>query len=213
MRHFLLVLLLLSCENKPINGVENPPPPGMDPIKTTTIVPSWTSTLPPGGKVYRLIKGKHQDPWDINAGIEMLSKNFAWMASFNDNTAYTTVNPENQKDINKLVGFSDCWSQHHTNSARFGWYWDLETKKHKIFAYAYADGQRMYSYITSVDLREIVTLSLEVKGREYVFFAKGVEVRLPRGCGNEWVFGYRLYPYFGGDEVAPQDMDLWLKVI
>ena len=42
-------------------------------------------------------------------------------AVFDDSAIYETVSESNQADINKLMGFSDCTSHHHSNSARFGW--------------------------------------------------------------------------------------------
>src|SRR5690606_41284654 len=55
---------------------------------------------------------------------------------------YKNPHPENQDDINKLYGFSDCTSLHHANSARFGWNW--KDGALRIHAYCYVDSVRQY---------------------------------------------------------------------
>ncbi len=48
---------------------------------------------------------------------------FGWNISFDSSAIYKTVDSVNQLDINKLIGWSDCGSNHMENSIRFGWRW------------------------------------------------------------------------------------------
>ena len=174
--------------------------------QTTT---SELTDLPNGGQIFKIKEGSH-----YHSGILIYfspRKYHRWQAYFFENTIYESKTKENQLDINKLVGFSDCFSLHHQNSARFGWNWDLENKVMKLHAYSYNDSNRQYAFIKNVPLKTVLNLSLRAQGDEYIFIAGGVEVRLPRHCGSEWAFGYKLFPYFGGDETAPHDMNIWLK--
>lgn len=127
-------------------------------------------------------------------------------AIFDDSAVYETIDPRNQGDINKLYGFSDCGSHHHTNSARFGWRWFEGALQ--IFAYTYADGERAWAYLGDATIGEQADYALTVDGAAYVFTFGGVTARLPRGCAGDGGVKYRLYPYFGGDEVAPHDITI-----
>lgn len=127
-----------------------------------------------------------------------------FFATFDPTAEYTTDDPANQGDINKLYGFSDCDSHHHTNSARFGWRWyDDELQ---IFAYTYADGIRDWEQLGVVGFGGAHHYRLESVGDQYRFSLDGgPEVVMDRGCTSTLV-RYRLYPYFGGDETAPHDI-------
>jgi hypothetical protein len=151
--------------------------------------------------------------WVIPAGShDMLGANVALTTTdvlslrvrFDASADYTTVDPANQADINKLRGFSDCSTHHQTNSARFGWRWldgHLE-----ILAYDYVGGQRQWQLLTTTAPGEWLDLRLEAIGATYVFTVDGVSTVMPRGCADAGLAKYELWPYFGGDEVAPHDV-------
>src|SRR5688572_23124258 len=50
-----------------------------------------------------------------------------------------------QDSKNKLLGFSDCNSLHHQNSARFAWQWYNDQLE--IYAYCYVNGQRVEKFV------------------------------------------------------------------
>jgi hypothetical protein len=39
----------------------------------------------------------------------------------------------------------------------------------------------------------------------------GITTQLPRLATTEKAKGYQLYPYFGGDEAAPHQVNIWIK--
>jgi hypothetical protein len=124
-----------------------------------------------------------------------------FIAVFDESAIYTSQNSYNQSDINKLYGFSDCGTLHHKNSARFGWNW--QNNALRIYAYVYSDGARISKEITSVALGRENTFKIEKKAGQYIFTVNNLHsTRIQAGC-NTRVEGYRLYPYFGGDEKAP----------
>lgn len=154
--------------------------------------------------IYKIKKGNHNS--GIHAAL-VSTKKFNFTAKFDDSGKYSLSNI-NQFDINKLYGFSDCFSNQHKNSARFGWVWNEKASKMEIHAYTYAKGVRNYKYITSVPINKSHSFSIAVDGKNYIMTANGVTVRMERGCSSKIAFGYKLYPYFGGDEVAPHDITI-----
>lgn len=129
-------------------------------------------------------------------------------ALFDSSAIYQTGKPENQGDINKLFGTSDCSSYHHTNSARFGWRW--YENQLEIWAYAYVDGERKMSIIDTVALNKFNEYEIRFEESRYVFRLNDKEVEMPRSCQKE-AKGYKLFPYFGGDEAAPNDISIWIE--
>lgn len=126
-----------------------------------------------------------------------------------DSTAiYSTIDPANQGDINKLYGVADCNSYHHTNSARFGWRWYEE--KMEIWAYTYVNGERKSSLVDTVALGTFNEYEISFEDNKYLFRLNDKEVEMPRHC-EATAEGYRLFPYFGGDETAPHNINIWIE--
>lgn len=128
---------------------------------------------------------------------------------FDASAEYATVDPANQADINKLRGFSDCSSHHQTNSARVGWRWS--TDRIELLAYTYVDGARQSSLLGSVRPDEWHDLRLDATPTGYEFTLDGITTTMPRGCSDAGLLKYHLWPYFGGDEVAPHTITIQLQ--
>jgi hypothetical protein len=128
---------------------------------------------------------------------------------FDSTAIYETASPENQYDINKLYGFSDNNSDHHQYSARFGWRWS--DKALRLFAYIYNKGAVLSKELTTIAIGEEMNCSIKVTGSNYLFTANNITTQLPRTATTEKAKGYQLYPYFGGDEVAPHQVNIWIK--
>lgn len=121
---------------------------------------------------------------------------------------YATADPTNQADINKLFGFADCTSHHQTNSARFGWNWEKGAMH--IHAYCYAGTVRSYKELGTVVLNKAFDCKLYVLPDKYIFELEGKKDTMTRGCADNAAIGYKLLPYFGGNEPAPHDV--WVKI-
>jgi len=130
---------------------------------------------------------------------------------FDNSAIYQTALTENQSDINKLYGFSDNNQEHHINSARIGWRW--YNNQLQLFAYVYNNSVQSNQFIASVPLNQEVNCSIRAEGNVYYFNASGVQITMPRASTTVLASGYQLYPYFGGDEAAPQDIKIWVKDI
>ena len=134
--------------------------------------------------------------------------NLKFRALFDSSAVYKTIKAENQGDINKLYGVSDCGSFHHTNSARFGWRW--YNNQLEIWAYTYINGERKSSFVDTVALDKFYTYQIRFSDNKYIFILNEKEVEMPRACSGT-TKGYKLFPYFGGDESAPHDISIWIE--
>jgi hypothetical protein len=155
---------------------------------------------------YVIEEGEHSS---TNQVALVTGTTMSFDAMFDESAIYETIIASNQADINKLMGFSDCTSHHHSNSARFGWRWfDDELQIH---AYTYADGTRSHEQLGTVDIDEIASYSVAIDGESYVFTFDGRATVMDRGCSGSSAVKYKLYPYFGGDETAPHDITISIE--
>lgn len=160
------------------------------------------------GTNYHIEQGRNYP--DDNPTILFGGSSLTKTARFDETAIYQTKAAANQADINKLYGFSDCYSHHQTNSARFGWrYYGGKIELH---AYAYRAGVRSSKLVSTILPYEQQKLTIKMSGSQYVFYVNGLEkARLSRGCAYVPFTGYQLLPYFGGDETAPHDIDVKLQ--
>ena len=132
-----------------------------------------------------------------------------FVVKFDSSAIYTTINPFNQYDINKLYGFSDNDSDHQKFSARFGWRWS--NKALRIFAYVYNEGILVWKELGKVEIGQENTCSVRVLEQRYVFSLNKISDTLHRSSTTSSGVGYKLFPYFGGNEVAPHDIHIKIK--
>lgn len=128
---------------------------------------------------------------------------------FDSSAIYKTANPVNQLDINKLYGFSDNNANHQEYSARFGWRW--YENEVQVFAYVYNDARRSFSKIASIVIGKEYDCKIEVKAGKYVFSLGDKTLEVSRSSRTTTAEGYKLYPYFGGDEAAPHDINIFIE--
>lgn len=166
----------------------------------TSCEPEWVDPF----ETFRIEQGSHGKFGRVQS---LISSELNFKVIFDETAIYTAGSEENQHDIHKLLGFSDCNSMHHDNSARFGWRW-VEDKL-EIHAYCYASGVRSSEYIGDVNLNEENNYRLTLEDEHYVFKLNDLpEVKMQRNKPCDRGFYYMLWPYFGGDEVAPHDVSI-----
>ncbi|OQP57586.1 hypothetical protein [Niastella populi] len=136
-------------------------------------------------------------------------KELHFTAIFDSSCIYTNNNAENAYDINKLYGFSDCGSLHHENSARVGWLWN--GKMIELYAYCYTNGIRKSALLGTTLIGTPAELSISIQPNQYLFTCNGSKTTLQRHCNSSNILGYKLYPYFGGNETAPHDIHVFIK--
>jgi hypothetical protein len=172
------------------------------------VVDKTTSSTPTGQFIrYTIEKGGQYCNNSSYKPIETTEMKFT--VKFDSTAIYETASPENQYDINKLYGFSDNNSDHHQYSARFGWRWS--DKALRLFGYIYNEGGVFSKELTTIAIGEEINCSIKVTNTNYLFTVNGITSQLSRLATTEKAKGYQLYPYFGGDEAAPHQVNIWIK--
>lgn len=132
-----------------------------------------------------------------------------FVVKFDSTAIYTNADTANQRDVNKLYGFADNNDHHNNFSARFGWRWK-DNELH-LFAYRYNNAVRTIDDLGKVDIGKEHNCSIRVAGNQYIFTLNGVQTQWPRASTTPKSVGYKLFPFFGGDEVAPHTIYIWIK--
>jgi len=158
---------------------------------------------------YIIKKGNHYA--DQNALQVLNSSAIVASVMFDSSAIYTTVNSFNQGDINKLIGFSDCGTEHQQNSARLGWSWN--GKNVIIYAYSYVNTERISMPLGPVELNKSFNCSVKADNDYYYFQAGMYTDSIRRHCNSFTGSRYKLFPYFGGDETAPHEISIVIKEI
>lgn len=155
-------------------------------------------------KKYLIKKGQHNSGFHLGIHFkkEIVMKR---EVIFKENCKYD-LNGIDQSDVNKLFGVS--FGLHQKNSARFGWRWSLDKNKIEILTYTYINGVRNFDSLQFVDLEETITLTLEAKADTYCFKFGTSELTIKKS--NTPSYGYFLYPYFGGNQMAPHDINIFI---
>ena len=166
------------------------------------------TTAPQSSFVKYTIKAGEQY-CDLNTMARVEYQELKFTAKFDSSVIYKTISSSNQADINKLFGFSDNNMQHHQFSARFGWNW--QNNSVQLFAYTYNNGVRAAKLLGTVAIGQEVNCSIAVAGYKYVFTLDNKVETMPRASTTTKAIGYKLYPYFGGDELAPHEIRIWIR--
>ncbi|MFT3681054.1 MAG: hypothetical protein QM791_12320 [Ferruginibacter sp.] len=157
-----------------------------------------TNTIP-GYQTFTINQGEHYSKPTL---AETTKKNeIRFKAIFDSSCIYHTVDTTNQRDINKLYGFSDCNTNHLENSARIGWRW--YNNELQLLCFVHSNGVIQPDLlIGAVAIGSTINCRITCLPAKYQFEVNGVQAEVARPCtGRE--SAYKLYPYFGGDETAP----------
>ena len=156
---------------------------------------------------YTIPQGQHYAKQNTFQSVEYDELKFT--VRFDSSAVYQTTDPKNQEDINKLYGFSDNNAEHQQFSARLGWNWARNALR--LYAYVYNNGERASQEITSIQIGSTCTCSIKISAHHYIFSANNATVDMARSSTTSNAVGYKLFPYFGGDEIAPHEIDIWIK--
>jgi hypothetical protein len=122
-------------------------------------------------------------------------------------TCLFTKRDNDDKDINKLYGFS--YGFHHKNSVRLGWVPDFGSKQIKIYYYHYNNGKLSYGEITRVPVNEFFPCNIQVFDDRVRYQVKS-EIVEKKFARPSFPLGYWLRPYFGGNNTAPHEMRIFV---
>ncbi len=195
----LISVITFSCTKESIQKRAVVTKPAIESARTvTTAAVAYTT--------YIIRKGQHYS--DKRPLKSVSTTEMKFFTRFDQSAIYQTTIPVNQYDINKLWGFSEGLNNQY-NSARMGW--GYSNGAVRLYGYVYSKGTRYSKEITTVLPGQEVSCSKKISGSTYIISANGISVTLPRGTTAAIANGYQQYPYFGGDEVAPHDISIFIK--
>ena len=177
--------------------------------KDDELIQSIKKQMPPATTFtnYTIRQGQQFCDQSTFSAVEYSELEF--VVKFDSSAIYTTLDPSNQYDINKHYGFSDNNSDHQKFSARFGWRWS--DKSLHIFAHVYNYSILIWKELGTVQIGQENTCSVRVLDQQYIFSLNKITVILDRSSTTTAAVGYKLFPYFGGDELAPHDINIKIK--
>lgn len=160
-----------------------------------------------GFEIFTIRAGNHSS---LSRNEPFTGKGLDITALFDESAIYALDVTSDQADINKLIGFSDCAQHHQSESARLGWRWF--NNQLEILAYAYIEGELTFELMGAIPLNTEVDMTIRVTADSYEFAGSGLEsVSLQRTSDCDAGDNYWLWPYFGGNQVAPQDVVIKVK--
>lgn len=169
-------------------------------------------------KTYLIKKGNHYSNGRLNFGLTF-KKKISFRAKFDSSCLYGALGNNDEYDINKLFGFSTTWF-HHKQSGRVGWRC-IDGKNIQLLTYSYNKGKSEISehdILGIVEPDEMFYCTIEDTEKEYVYtFKRGFDNEVVRKTDvkqKDWfLFHYKLFFYFGGNQPAPHDMIVYLDEI
>ena len=159
-------------------------------------------------KTYTIPKGEHYS-MHLPKPYLGLKKEFNLKVIFGESCRYD-LSGVDQLDINKLWGVS--FGNHEQNSIRIGWNYDQTTDLITLYSYIYNDGERFYEEIGSVKIDDICEIKFQMYSNSFSF-----EIAKEGWFSGDYNYpsiklGYYLFPYFGGNKVAPHTINIKLDV-
>lgn len=118
---------------------------------------------------------------------------------------------DNQLDWNKLFGFSCAGQNHNKNSIRLGWRYNVDLDKIDLCLYIKQAGETIIKeFSKKCEIYEELLITINKIGSSWVVIV-GTEVVHFDFLMPFKGLHYHCYPYFGGDDVAPHDIDVLFR--
>ena len=164
-----------------------------------------------GRQIFTIEKGQHR-----SSGLFKTTK--SQILQFDvmfDSSAVYTVNSQDQADVNKLLGLSDHKQYHMDNSIRLGWRY--YNNKLELLWFKHQDGEFSFGHIKYIETDVEYSCCIQISPDEYTLFVDDSHVIVPRikskYCYKSMNYRrYFLWPYFGGNCVAPHDIKIKIRI-
>jgi len=163
---------------------------------------------------FKIERGKHNSK---PRGVRKLklrstfSRSLHFQVRFGADARYTTADPQNQSDWNKLLGFTT--NRIHKNSIRLGWAWSPSRSKVDLGYYGYLDGVRTMRPLSSVSIGEWADVAITFDDGGMSVTVDGVRHE-ERGDLDVWgpvSTWLSRSAYFGGQEEAPHTIRIEVR--
>ncbi|MFW6219320.1 MAG: hypothetical protein ACOC33_00500 [bacterium] len=164
--------------------------------------------------IFKIKKGKHS-----SSGFKFgftFKKSIKFSVEFLKNSLYKFPQHYSDRlDVNKVFGFSTSF-YHHYQSARLGWRC-LDGENIQLFPYCYVNWKLQLEYLKEplleVKPNDNIICEISDTGESYSFKIQNITRNITKIIKIEkkkdwFMFHYFLYPYFGGNLVAPNTMEI-----
>lgn len=162
---------------------------------------------------FHIPKGQHHS-WPFIFGLHVN----LWMERdvvFDESAAYDLEGSEDDDDVNKLFGVGYFNGGHHQDSARFGWNYNNNTGRVRLFAYCYVNGMRIIQEICEIPKHNKFRLLISIyQSNRYMFtvhdgYNNWHQVGVAEvGFTHNKKWKYKLGCFFGGNNPAPHDIKI-----
>lgn len=162
-------------------------------------------------KAYKISRNSHYCNFSgINFHFGKLD--FSRKVIFHESCYYDFLNG-NSYDVNKLCGLSH--GIHLEDSVRFGWLPNFKKKKKiEVYGYLHNIGIITFAKICDVDVNTEIDIKWKYLNEKIIFSVyngkESFNVDMMYNKPN-FLLGYYLNPYFGGDNTAPRDMKIFIE--
>ena len=163
-------------------------------------------------KTYTIEQGNHSAN-GLNFKIHNNLHQLNFKAILHSNCLYHLGNVDDM-DVNKLYGVT--WSLFNDkNSFRIGWNCQNNDGKISYFAYMHKDGQ--FSSVWLFDEFPEIEMNFHIEFDRIGNFIRIYRLDIPTNYSISYNFagvgkiGYYNWPYFGGNQVAPQTMNIGIE--
>jgi hypothetical protein len=155
--------------------------------------------------IYTIQKGSHRSTWLPKFTTNtIVNFNFQFLSD----PSYIVDNQADQEDTNKIFGVSDSWN-HHKHSIRLGWRYDDKMQQSILSVYYYRDGKHYIQDLGQIEQEKLYYCYISIYKDNYLVGGLGDVVSIPR-TSKWWGPRYLLFPYFGGQQVAPKQFKIEL---
>jgi len=169
-------------------------------------------------RFYQIKKGNHYASMSIFEKIGAIGWNVKTLSMrfvFRKECWWATPRNQDDYDQNKLAGIG-FGTNHHNNSVRLTWVPDFDNQGMiKVYGYTYdekkQDPKFAMTFVKSVHVQETVNGRIESRDGGYFITVADVTVKMDN-VNNDPGLCFRLFPYFGGNNTAPNDMVIELEM-
>lgn len=170
-------------------------------------------------KQYLIKKGNHYCSMSIFEKLGAIGwkiTSYSVRFKFHNDCYWAPKRNSDDDDLNKLTGIG-FGTNHQNNSVRLAWRPDFNIPGAiQIFGYTYDEKPTAPKFefleITTVNVGQTIDAKIESKNNQYLITVNGVTKPMenlrpdPNLC-------FRLFPYFGGNNTAPQDMTIDIEYL
>ncbi len=164
---------------------------------------------------YTIKKGKHFCNFTWSRLCLRFNTSLAFKCIFSNNCKYD-LQDSNQFDVNKLYGLGWGFKGPLYNSYRIGWRYNAIKDKIELFLFIQENKTRTLKYLDAVELNQEFTVRMIVDNNNllvYLYLQGQQTITASYQFKSIGKILYRCFPYFGGDQTAPDTMNIFIKEI